>query len=96
VNIPSEARIGKAGRDAPAIRCVHLADKCSIAHGRDWQTLLSRITVKPSTWQRILAYHEAACALWSPFYNVCRIRNRRASLLRWRRGLARILGQLQS
>jgi hypothetical protein len=52
VNIPSETRIGKAGRDAPAIRCVHLADECSIAHGRDREALLSRITVGSSTWRR--------------------------------------------
>src|ERR1039457_5808695 len=32
VKIPSEARIGMAARDAPAVRCVHLADECSIAH----------------------------------------------------------------
>jgi hypothetical protein len=31
VRIPNAERIGKAGRDAPAIRCVHLADDGRIA-----------------------------------------------------------------
>jgi len=57
VKIPSETRIGKAGWDAPAVRCVHLADECSIAHRRRFQGAVLRTTTGEksgeSAWNRL-------------------------------------------